>query len=409
MLALKKEYKGIKILIVRRTYKDLQNNHIDVMRLMLNGVAKYNSSDKRFTFGNGSTISFGYCDNDNDVMQYQGPEYDIIFVDEATQFKEEWLKVFPPCLRGVNDFPKRIYYTCNPGGASHGYIKRLFIEKKYLPEEESPENYIFIQALPQDNLALMERQPEYINQLKALPYAIRQAWLYGSWDINSGAVFTEFRDNPEGYLTRKWTHVIEPFDPPEHWPIYRSFDWGYNAPFSCGWWAVGDDGALYRIMEWYGMGNEVGTGLHMAPETVFERIHNIETQHPWLRYKQITGVADPACWQVQTGISVAETASKMGVYFTKADNKRIAGWLQLHYRLEFDEEGKARIYVFNTCKDSIRTVPLMQYDKHNVEDVDTSLEDHQVDEWRYVCQARPIAPLKAVKQGLLPIYDPLKE
>lgn len=399
---------GIQVIIIRRTYPELVRNHINMLRRDLKDIAVYKQQDKVFNFHNGSKLFFGYCDNDNDITRYQGAEYDVIFIDEATLLEEEWLKAFPACLRGVNAFPKRIYYTANPGGPSHGYLKRLFIDRQYLPGEEAPEQYEFIQALPQDNLALMAIQPGYIDQLKALPYAMRQAWLYGSWDINSGAVFTEFRDNPEGYLTQRWTHVIEPFDPPDHWPVYRSFDWGYNAPFSCNWYAVGED-AIYMILEWYGSGHEEGTGAHLPPETVFERIHNIEQQHPWLRYKQITGIADPACWQVQTGVSVAESASKAGVYFTKGDNKRIAGWLQLHYRLEFDEEGKARLYFFKDCKDTIRTLPLLQYDKHNVEDVDSDGEDHSADSCRYMMMARPVSPLKAVKQGLLPIYDPLKE
>ena len=399
-------YPGIQVIIIRRTYPELVRNHINMLRRDLKDIARYNQQDKVFSFPNGSRLFFGYCDNGNDITRYQGAEYDVIFIDEATLLEEEWLKAFPACLRGVNAFPKRIYYTANPGGPSHGYLKRLFIDRQYLPGEEAPEQYEFIQALPQDNLALMAIQPGYIDQLKALPYAMRQAWLYGSWDINSGAVFTEFRDDPEGYLTRRRSHVIEPFDPPEHWPVYRSFDWGYNAPFSCNWYAVGDD-AIYMILEWYGSGHEEGTGAHLPPETVFERIRNIESQHPWLRYKQITGIADPACWQAQTGISVAETASKMGVYFTRGDNKRIAGWLQMHYRLEFDEGGKARLYFFKGCKDTIRTLPLLQYDKHNVEDVDTSGDDHCADSCRYMMMARPVSPLKAVRQHLLTIYDPL--
>ena len=51
----------------------------------------------------------------------------MICIDEATQLKEEWLRQFAACLRGVNEFPKRMYYTCYPGGPGHGYIKLLFI------------------------------------------------------------------------------------------------------------------------------------------------------------------------------------------------------------------------------------------------------------------------------------------
>ena len=181
-------YKGIKILIVRRTYPELVNNHINQLREELYGVARYNKSEKVFTFPNGSTIKFGYCNNDKDLDQYQGAEYDIIFLDEATQLQEMWIKKIIACLRGANSFPKRIYYTCNPGGASHGYFKRLFIDKKY-EEGENPEDYTFIQSLVTDNKALMAAQPDYIKQLESLPPKLREAWLYGRWDIFEGQFF----------------------------------------------------------------------------------------------------------------------------------------------------------------------------------------------------------------------------
>ena len=84
---------GIKILIVRKTYKELTNNHIVPLQQMIPPeVARYNKTDKVFTFVNGSTIWFGYCNNDSDLDQYQGAEYDVIFFDEATQLQESWIK-----------------------------------------------------------------------------------------------------------------------------------------------------------------------------------------------------------------------------------------------------------------------------------------------------------------------------
>ena len=80
------------------------------------------------------------------------------------------------CVRGVNDFPKRVYYTCNPGGPGHGYIKRLFIDRRYEPGEDG-EDYAFIPARVTDNRALLESQPEYVRQLEALPPKLRAAWL----------------------------------------------------------------------------------------------------------------------------------------------------------------------------------------------------------------------------------------
>ena len=144
LLALR--YDGIRILIVRRTYPELINNHINILRKELLGIAKYNDKDKVLKFTNGSTINFTYCDNDRDLDRLQGVEYDVIFLDEATQLSEYQMKTITACLRGVNDFPKRVYYTCNPGGQGHQYIKRIFIEKKY-EQGEDPNDYTFIQSL----------------------------------------------------------------------------------------------------------------------------------------------------------------------------------------------------------------------------------------------------------------------
>ena len=388
---------GIKILIVRKTYRELTNNHIVPLQQMIpSSVARYNKTDKVFTFFNGSTIWFGYCNNDADLDQYQGAEYDVIFFDEATQLQESWIKKINLAVRQPNGLPKRTYYTCNPGGVSHNYIKRLFIDRKY-EEAEIPENYSFTQALVTDNKVLMEMQPEYKAELEALPPKLREAWLNGSWDIFEGQFFEDFYDRPEGYQTRQNTHVIEPFEIPEGWKIYRSFDWGYNKPFSCGWWAVDYDGVIYRILELYGCTQTPNEGVKWTPDKVFSEIHRIETEHRWLQGKKIQGIADPAIWDAETGESMAERAAKYQVYFTPGDNKRIPGWMQVHYRLAFDENGYPMMYVFKNCRAFIRTIPLLQYDEHKPEDLDTDGEDHVADEVRYFCMSRPIKPRMSKK------------
>lgn len=398
-------YNGIKCLIVRKTYPELINNHVAPLRGELHGIATYNKTEKIFTFVNGSTIKFGYCANEGDLDQYQGAEYDVIFIDEATQLQEDWLKKIVACMRGVNDFPKRTYYTCNPGGPSHGYIKRLFVDRNF-EKGEKPEDYRFIQAKATDNHALMEAQPEYLEQLDILPDKIRAAWRDGSWNIFFGQFFEDFVDDPDHYADRRFTHVIEPFDIPGGWTICRSFDWGFSKPFSCGWWAVDYDGTVYRILEWYGCTKNPDEGIKWPPEKVFAEIARIEREHPYLKGKHIAGVADPALWKAETGESFAEKAAKAGVYFNKGDNSRITGWMQCHYRLMFDEEGYPKMYVFNNCRDFIRTIPLLCYDEHKVEDLDTSMEDHAADEWRYFLMTRPIVPEIPEKETQV-LMDPL--
>ena len=385
------KYAGIRILIVRRTYPELVNNHINYLRQELLGIAKYNDKDKVLKFANGSTINFMYCARDLDLDRLQGTEYDIIFLDEATQLSEYQMKTITACLRGVNNFPKRVYYTCNPGGQGHGYIKRIFIDKKY-EEGENPDEYEFIQSLVTDNTALMESQPDYIKQLEALPPKLREAWLHGKWDIFEGQFFEEFKDAPEHYLDRQWTHVIEPFDIPAEWNVYRSYDFGYAKPFSCAWWAVDKEGCLYRIAELYGCTNIPNEGVKWTPDKQFQKIREMETEHPYLKGRDIWGVADPAIWDASRGDAINDTALKYGINFSKGDNKRIAGWMQMHYRMAFDDNGYPMMYVFNTCKAFIRTIPLLMYSTTNVEDLDTDQEDHVADEARYMCMSKPITP-----------------
>lgn len=391
LLALR--YPGIKQLIVRRTYKELTGNHINILRAETLGIAKYNSTDKVLKFANGSTIEFMYCARNSDLDALQGQEYDVIYLDEATQLSEYQMKAITACCRGVNDFPKRIYYTCNPGGQGHAYVKRIFIDKRYLASE-NPGDYEFIQALVDDNTALMEAQPDYVAQLDALPEKLREAWRFGRWDVFEGQVFAEFVDDPEHYRDRVQTHVIEPFKIPDSWKIYRGFDWGYAKPFSVGWYAVDHDNVMYRFREMYGCTGEADRGVEWTVQRVANEIRRIEETDAQLKGRQITGIADPAIWQEDGGESIAETMQRQRVYFHKADHKRLPGKMQCHYRLAFNDEGIPRFYVFNTCKHFIRTIPALIYSETDVEDVDTKMEDHIYDEWRYVCMARPLAPLE---------------
>ena len=405
-------YAGIRILIMRRSYPELLENHIKPLRSALNGVAKYKGTEHEFRFLNGSIIKFMYCENDKDLMRIQGHEYDVIAIDEATQMTEYQIKTVMACLRGINSFPKRMYMTCNPGGPGHQYIKRLK-EGRFL-EEEKPEDYVFIQSLVTDNKALMREQPDYIEQLKALPPKQREAWLYGRWDVFEGQVFEEFRDDPDHYKDKKYTHVIEPFEPPAGWKIYRSFDWGYARPFSCAWWAIDYDGVFYRILELYGCRKDHGQdipneGVKWVDDEIFGEIARMEREHPWLKGKRVRGVADPSIWAgEETGVSRYNTAEKYGVYFDKGNNDRIPGWMQCHYRLAFDENGYPMMYVFSTCRAFIRTIPLLCYDEHRIEDVDSKMEDHVADEWRYFCMMNPIKPRIKVPEKVI-LSDPLNQ
>ena len=232
---------------------------------------------------------------------------------------------------------------------------------------------------------------------------LRQAWLEGKWDVFQGQFFQEFVDDPAHYRDRRFTHVIEPFDIPREWSIWRSYDFGYAKPFSCGWWAVDHDGCVYRILELYGCTGEPDEGVKWTPEKQFAEIRRIEDTHPWLKGRDILGVADPAIWDSSRGESIYETALKHRIFFMKGDNRRIPGWMQMHYRMAFDEEGYPQLYVFTGCRAFRRTVPGLLFSETEPEDLDTRMEDHVADESRYLCMARPIPPRRV--ETALPVQD----
>ena len=173
-----------------------------------------------------------------------------------------------------------------------------------------------------------------------------------------------------------------------------------------GWFAADEGGRLYHIAELYGCKDTPNRGLRETPARIASRIREMEASHPLLRGRQIFGVADPSIFDESRGESIAVMMARRGVYWEAADNTRLAGKMQLHYRLAFDRRGVPMLYVFKDCKQFIRTFPSLVYDEHNPEDVDTAQEDHIYDMVRYVCMEHRISPPKKPARPA-PGFDPL--
>ncbi len=359
-------YDGIKILIVRRSFQELRDNHILPLQMELRDLARWKEQEKRFIFPNGSYIRFGYCSAERDVLQYQGQEYDIIFIDEATQLTEFQFQTFKGCLRGANDFPKRMYLTCNPGGVGHAWVKRLFIDRQYV-EGERPEDYEFIQAKVTDNPVLMKKDPEYINMLRSLPYELREAWLNGSWDIFAGQYFSEWNRD---------VHVVEPFAIPSWWRRYITMDYGLDM-LAAYLIVVDDHDMAYVVQEVY-KGRDLGEGAKglIVSEAAAE-VKALAGNGDIAAY-----LAPPDLWNArqETGKSVADIFAESGIYLTQTSNDRIDGWMAMHERLHVfeDEQGVqvAKLRIFPQCINLIRTLPQLRYDDKRINDVAT--EPHEL-------------------------------
>ena len=211
-------YPGIRCLLVRRSYAELKANHVRPLLEEYGSLLLYSEGDKLLTLPNGSSIALGYCASTRDVLRYQGQEYDIIAIDEATQLSEYQFSIFKACLRGTSVAPRRMYLTCNPGGIGHAWVKRLFVERKFR-EDEDPDDYLFISAQVYDNPVLLKADPDYVRQLESLPQKLRDAWLHGSWDVFEGQFFSEF--DPD-------VHICSPEKVPDGLHYFVALDYGFD-------------------------------------------------------------------------------------------------------------------------------------------------------------------------------------
>ena len=367
-------YPGIRILIVRREYPELEQTMILPMRKLIpQEVAVYNGSMHMFFFANGSTIKFGHYGTSDDD-EYQGQEYDWIFMDEATQFTESQFRTLGACLRGATNIPRRMYLTCNPGGIGHLWVKRLFVSRQYR-DGETAEDYTFIHATVDDNPQLLAASPEYVQMLDLLPEDIRRAHRYGDWDALAGSFFSEFK---------KETHVIEPFwRIPAEWRKYRAFDYGLDM-FACLWIAVDFDGRCYVYRELQQSGVIVSEAAKLM----------LDATPPW-EHIEFT-IAPPDMWnrQKDSGRSMAELFMENGVGIIRGSNNRVQGWMAVKELLKplSRPQDRPGLLVTSNCQALISHIAAIQHDEKNPSDC--AVQPHEIthicDAIRYFCVTRTL-------------------
>ena len=378
-------YPGLRVLIVRRRYEDLENSVIEpVCKLVDKSVAVFHASKRVLEFCNGSYIRFGNMESYDSAVsgKYQGQEYDWIFLEEATQFTEQEFRGLAACCRGASKFPKRIYMTANPGGVGHGWVKRLFIQRDFLPAE-NPEDYCFIKATVEDNRDLLEGSPDYVNALELLPEDIRRAHRYGDWDALSGGYFPEFS---------RRSHVVKDFPVPTGWAKYRAFDYGLDL-FACLWVAVDYNGRCYVYREFAESGLIVSQAAKAALAVTKEKIAYT--------------IAPPDMWSTQkdTGKTMAQVFLENGLDLVRANNSRVQGWMALKELLKPMADGKPGLLIFESCRGLIDDLMAIQHDEKNPSDCAKVPHEvtHRPDALRYFAQLRTLKPeLPASEEEDLP-------
>jgi len=348
-------YAGIRCLLVRRSYPELKANHVQPLLAEYGALLTYRESEKCLSLSNGSRIYLGHCASNRDCLRYQGQEYDVIAIDEATQLSEYQFSIFKACLRGVGNVPRRMYLTCNPGGVGHAWVKRLFLDRKFRSDER-PEDYRFISAQVYDNPVLMQADPEYVRQLESLPPKLRDAWLLGRWDVFEGQFLPEFRPD---------LHTVNEREIPESLRRFVSFDYGLDmlAALLVG---VDADGNLYVLREIC----ESNHTLREAAERVAELCRGARVEY---------AVASPDLWnrRQDTGRSGFEIMQGVGGMppMSAADNRRIPGWRILREYLNPNSD-TPNLRIACGCRTLLESLPALLCDPMRPEDA--SGEPHSI-------------------------------
>ena len=401
MCLLALNYNGIQILLLRRTLKELRENHVLQLQKLLKDVAIYRESTKEFLFPNGSRIVLGYCDNEKDVLQYQGQAYEVIVLEEATHFTEFQFQTLTESNRMSGnmkeEFVPRMYFTCNPGGVGHSWVKRIFIDRDY-KETENPDDYKFIPSLVFENKYIMEHDPNYIRTLENLPEDRKQAMLYGNWDVFDGQFFQEFRRD---------IHVIKPFVIPQEWARYIAIDYGLDM-FAVLFIAIDKNNNAYVYNE-----------IHRS-DLIVSEASNLLKSYMNKKYRYI--FAPPDLWNRNrdTGKSTAEIFYNNGIALDKCSNNRVSGWANVKewikpYEKKNTETGEeyttSRLKIFNNCINLIKNLPQLQHDEKNPNDcaVEPHGITHITDALRYFCVSNIPPQEKQPKKSIINDFFGIEE
>lgn len=389
--------RGIRVGLFCEDYPSLDDRHLSkIMYELPPWLGRLNRGNHEYIlapqYGSG-VVAFRNLD---DAAKYASSEFAAIGVDELTKNLKPVFDMLRTRMRwpGITDV--KFLAGTNPGSVGHGWVKEMWMDRKFDPNEREAHLFHYIKAVAGDNAKNLDSN--YFLQLQGLPEEKRKAFLEGDWNLFEGQFFSEWKDS---------VHVCEPFEVPDGWARYGAYDHGRAKPATFGWYAVDYDGRVWKYRELY-VNKEDGTSRWEA-DMIAREVVNITQQ---AGEKLIYTIADSAIF-TKTGVgeSIAEVMIRNGMGSTdaipillpcqKGEGSRVAGWNIMHQYLYHDQYTPPKMKYFKNCYDSIRTIPSLVYDEYKPEDLDTDGEDHAADIDRYILQsfrARKTKPPKPREQ-----------
>jgi len=372
---------NLKGLFLRQTGIAAQESFDDLVDKVVRGRVQYKKTGSVLSFPNGSRILLGGFQYEKDIDKYIGIEYDFIIVEELNQITgDKYLKLRGSLRTSKPNWRPRMYTSFNPGGIGHQFVKERYI----LPHmEDKQKETRFVPSTYRENPYLNK---EYIGYLESLTGELGRAWREGDWDIFAGQAFPEFRQK---------THAIKSIKPSSNFEHGLSIDWGYTDKKPCAFSAY-----LHALIK---MKLPDGQNFNRVI-TYMEWSGNLKTPREWAKIiyedclkmgiKLTKGIADSSIFNPSS-----DYGKDIAAIFMEEWRKLNAGdsWLTLgkgtkdrkgrvataHDWLSIAPDGLPYWMITQNCYQLLTTLPILQVDEHNFEDVDTTGLDDPYDSATY--------------------------
>jgi PBSX family phage terminase large subunit len=326
---------GMRGLIIRKTATSLTSSALktwerDVVNHALSdGSVWFHGGSNReppaYRYTNGSTVAIGGMDKPIKVMS---TEYDVAYVQEATEFTEdEWESLSIRLRSGRMSF-QQIIADCNPAHPTHWLKQRVARGQTVMLHSRHEDNPRYFNA---DGTVTVEGAA-YMARLDALTGVRRLRLRDGIWAASEGVIYEDWDEG---------RHVIDPFVPPKDWPRYWSIDFGFVHPFVWQDWTRRPDGCLILVREIYHTKRIVADHCKQI-----KRLHTVDgTENGmWKSPRPQFIVAD------HDAEDRATFEREMG-WGTTAANKTVSEGIQaVQQRFRTDGQGRSRMeFMRNAC------------------------------------------------------------
>lgn len=245
-------YSGARGLIVRKTATSLTTSALRTWRrdvvpeaLTTGAVEWYGGSAQepaQYRYENGSVVAVAGMDKSSRIMS---SEYDVIYVQEATELTEDDWEALTTRLRN-NVIPyQQLIADCNPAQPTHWLKVRSDLGKtKFLHSRHEDNPVLFTETTNSDGRVIHSMTTggrAYMTKLDNLTGVRHQRLRKGLWVAAEGLIYEEW--NPS-------VHLIDRFEPSADWTRWWSIDFGFVNPFVCQLWAE-HEGKLFMYKEVY--------------------------------------------------------------------------------------------------------------------------------------------------------------